>query len=93
MKEDELGGTCNTHGEMRKAYEIWVGKPERKSPHEGWGIDERILLEWILKKQGVGWINVAQNRDQWRAFMKTVANLRVPQKAGNFLAMNTSPVS
>jgi hypothetical protein len=33
----------------------------------------------------VDWIHVAQDRDQWRAVVKTVMNLRFPQRAGNFL--------
>jgi len=35
--------------------------------------------------EGVEWIRLAQGRDQWRAVVKTVRNLRVPEKAGNFL--------
>jgi hypothetical protein len=27
---------------------------------------------------GVDWIEMAQNRDQWRAFVNTVMNLQVP---------------
>jgi hypothetical protein len=27
---------------------------------------------------GVDWIELAQNRDQWRALVSTVMNLRVP---------------
>jgi hypothetical protein len=27
---------------------------------------------------GIYWINLAQDRDQWRALMKTVMNLQVP---------------
>jgi hypothetical protein len=27
---------------------------------------------------GVDWINMAQNRDKWRALVNTVLNLRVP---------------
>jgi hypothetical protein len=30
MKEDEMGGTCSMHGEMRNACKIFVGKPEGK---------------------------------------------------------------
>jgi hypothetical protein len=29
-------------------------------------------------KNGIDWIDLAQNRDQWRALVNTVVNLRVP---------------
>jgi len=31
------------------------------------------------------WIDLAQGKDRWRALVKEVMNLRVPQNAGNFL--------
>jgi hypothetical protein len=31
-------------------------------------------IEW----EGVDWIDIAQDRDQWRALVNTVLNLRVP---------------
>jgi hypothetical protein len=34
---------------------------------------------------GVDWIDMAQDRDQWRAVVNTVLNLRVPENAGKFL--------
>jgi hypothetical protein len=34
---------------------------------------------------GMDWIDMAQDRDRWRAVVSAVMNLRVPQKAGNFL--------
>jgi len=33
-----------------------------------------------IRCDDVDWIHVTQNRDQWRAFVNTVMNLRVPQK-------------
>jgi hypothetical protein len=32
--------------------------------------------------EGVDWIHLAQDRDQWLALVNTVMNLRVPKKAG-----------
>jgi len=34
----------------------------------------------------VDWIHLVQNRDQLRALVNTVMNLRVPTLAGNFLS-------
>jgi hypothetical protein len=35
---------------------------------------------------GRDWIDVSQDRDQWRSLVNTVMNLRVPLKAGKFLS-------
>jgi hypothetical protein len=35
---------------------------------------------------GMDWIDLAQVRDQWRALLNTVMNLRVPYNAGKFLS-------
>jgi hypothetical protein len=35
MKEDMMGRTCNTHGQMKNAYRVLVGKAEgKRSPGE-----------------------------------------------------------
>jgi hypothetical protein len=44
------------------------------------GVDGRMILKWIFKKWdgGMDWIDMAQNRDMWRALVSAVMNLRVP---------------
>jgi hypothetical protein len=38
-----------------------------------------------IECEGVDWMHLAEDRDQWQALVKTVMNLRVPYNAGNFL--------
>jgi hypothetical protein len=44
------------------------------------GVDGRIILKWIFERLygGVDWINLAQDRDRWRALENAVMNLRIP---------------
>jgi hypothetical protein len=38
-----------------------------------------IILKWILERRdGMDWIELAQDRDRWRALVNTAMNLGVP---------------
>jgi hypothetical protein len=62
--------------EKRNAYRIFVGKPEGKRPL---GRPRRRWVDNIRMDLGeVGWSDVAQDRNRWRALVNSVLNLRVP---------------
>jgi hypothetical protein len=62
-------------------YRILVEKPEGKTPlgrpRHRWVGNIKIDLGEI-GWDGMDWIDVAQDRDQWRALVNTVRNLQVP---------------
>jgi hypothetical protein len=80
-KRMRLAGHVARMGEKRNAYRVLVGKPEGKTPlgrpRRKWEDNIRIELREI-GWGGMDWIDLAQGRDQWRALVNTVINLRVP---------------
>ena len=63
-------------------------KPEGKSPLERPRRRWEDIIKMDIQEVGCGgmdWIELAQDRDSWRAVVNTVMNLWVPQNAGNFL--------
>jgi len=75
-------------GERRGAYRVFVGKPAGKillgRPWRRWEDNIKIDLQEV-ECEGMDWIDVAQDRDRWRALMNAVMNLRDPKNVGNFL--------
>jgi hypothetical protein len=71
-----LAGHVARMGERRGAYRALVGKPEGRRPLGR----PRRRLKWIFERLGGGmdWIDLAQDRDRWRALVYTVMNLVVP---------------
>jgi hypothetical protein len=74
-----MGRAYSTYGDKRKAYSILVGKPEVKRPPgkpiRRW--ENNIKMD--LREIGWGdmdWIDLTQDRDQWRALVITVITLR-----------------
>jgi hypothetical protein len=68
-------------GENRNAYRILVGKTEERRPlgrpRRKW--EDNIIKDLTeIESGGMDWIDLAQDRDQWRALLNTVMNLRVP---------------
>jgi hypothetical protein len=68
-------------GEGRGAYRVLVGRPEGKRPlgrpRRRWEDSIKMDLGEI-EIDGANWIQLAQDRVQWRAFVSMVMNLRVP---------------
>jgi hypothetical protein len=68
-------------GEKRGAYRIFVGRPEGRRPlgrpRHRW--EDNIEMD--LQNVGWGamdWIELAEDRDSWRALVNAVMNLQIP---------------
>ena len=68
-------------GETRGVYRVLVGKPEGKRPlgrHKcRWEDNIKIVLQDVGCR-GMDWIDLAQDRERWRALVNAVMNFRVP---------------
>ena len=68
-------------GEDRVVHRVLVGKPEGKNHWGDQDVDGRTILRWIFRKLVGGrgeWMELAQDRDRWRALVGTVRDFRVP---------------
>jgi hypothetical protein len=76
-----VGRAYSTNGGKRNIYRTYVGKPEGKKPigrqRRRWMDNIKMDLREI-GWDGMDWIVLAPDRDQWRALVNTVMNLRVP---------------
>ena len=68
-------------GEDRGVQRVLVGKPEGKrtlgKPRRGWENNIKMDLQEVGGGRG-DWMELAQDRDRWRALVGTVTNLQVP---------------
>ena len=76
-----MGGACGTYGGRESCAQGFGGKPEGKKPL---GRPRRRWVDIIkMELQKVGgdggdWMELAEDRDSWRALVSTVMKFRVP---------------
>jgi hypothetical protein len=75
-----MGMACSTKEGEEEAYRIFMGKTKGKRPlgrpRRTWMDNIRVNLREIAWDV-MDWIDLAQERDQWKALVKTVMNLLV----------------
>jgi len=75
-----MGGACGTYGVGRGVHRVLVGQPEGKRPlgrlRRRW--KDNIKLDVREVGGGGDWMELAQDRDRWRALVNTVMNFREP---------------
>ena len=74
-----MGRACGAYGGDRVVHRV-LGKPDGKRPL---GRPRRRWVDNMMDLQEVGgargdWMDLAQDRDGWRALVGTVRNFRVP---------------
>jgi hypothetical protein len=73
-------------GEGRGAYRILVGRPEGRRPlgrpRCRWNDNIKMDLQEVEWGRGMDWIDMAQDRDRWRAVVNAVMNLWLHKTRG-----------
>ena len=76
-----MGRTRKRMEQSRNAYRVLVGKPEGNRPlgrpRRRWVDSIKMDLREVRCDPGK-WIDPAEDRDEWRAYVRAIMNLRVP---------------
>ena len=88
-------GHVTSMGEVRDVHKVLIRKPEGKRPlgrpRRRWEDNIKMDLQEVGGSCG-DWMELAQDRDRWRALVSTVRNLQVPKMRGISL-LAAEPVS
>ena len=78
LRRMRLAGLVACVGEKRGVYRILAGKAEGKialgRPRHRWEDDFKVGWGW---GRGIGWIDLAQDRDRWQALVNTIMSFWV----------------
>ena len=76
-----MGSACGTYGGDRVVHMVLVGKPEGRRrlgrARRRWEDNIKMDLQEVVGGRG-DWMELAQDREVWRALVGTVRNFRVP---------------
>jgi len=75
-----MGGACGAYGGEERQHRVLVGKPEGKRPlgrhSRRWEDNIKMYLQEV-GREGMDWIELAQDRDRWLSLVNAVMKLRV----------------
>ena len=80
IEKNEMNGACARMKEGRGVHKVLVGKPDGKRPLGRPRLRWEDNIKMDLQEVGRGfwdWVELAQDRDRWRALVSTVMNFRV----------------
>ena len=81
IEKNEMGGTCGTYGGRERCAQGFGAGPEGKKPlgRPRRRLEDNIKMDLEEVGRGCGdWMELAQDRDRWRALVSTVMNFGVP---------------
>ena len=82
IEKNEMGGACGAYGEGEKCAQCSGGETWGKETIGGLRRRWEDNIKMDLQEVGGGcgdWMELAQDRERWRALVNTVRNLRVPK--------------